>query len=374
MIPFSADSNVHAADNSLASRRARAAFTLVELLVAIGIVAALLALILPAIQKAREASHQMACANNLRQIGIAAHHYHSDRSALPAGYFGPSLSNDTNFPALYYDGQWAGHLPLLLPYLEQDDVFRQVKADFKVSTVSPDKWWWNGAATGPGRPNSGNYRAAMHQLKILRCPSSSNYIANVGNPAPDGGGTILGLHVFNSPPKGVFTAGWRDEYGSAKDFRPLGRTNYIGVAGCGSGTHDFFKKYEGVYTNRRENSLGQLTSQDGTSNTLLYGEICGSRWSGSPNDTMDICWMGAGALGTYLGLARGRDALLIQFSSFHIQGVHFCFADGSVRLVRYGDTKWSGSGVAPAASDWLLLQQLAGKNDGGPSDSSTLVD
>jgi prepilin-type processing-associated H-X9-DG protein len=82
--------------------------------------------------------------------------------------------------------------------------------------------------------------------------------------------------------------------------------------------------------------------------------------------------MAGGGLGTYLGLQRGRDAHLTGFSSYHSAGVHFCFADGSVRVVRCGQTFWSGTGQQ--SSDWLLLQQLAGWKDGQHADVTTLVD
>jgi prepilin-type processing-associated H-X9-DG protein len=145
----------------------------------------------------------------------------------------------------------------------------------------------------------------------------------------------------------------------------------MGVAACGSGTHPFYSKFEGIFTNRSQNSLGRLTNQDGTSNTLMYGETCGSGWN-SPAESKDICWMAGGALGTYLGLQQGRQASTIAFSSYHPAGVQFCFADGSVRTVRFGDTTIQQTSAVP--SDWLLLQQLGGRMDGGPTDMSALVE
>jgi prepilin-type processing-associated H-X9-DG protein len=87
---------------------------------------------------------------------------------------------------------------------------------------------------------------------------------------------------------------------------------------------------------------------------------------------MDISWIGAGALGTYLGLQRGDQAVTITFSSYHPNGVNFAFADGSVRVVRFGETAWNQTPEFPR--DWVLLQQLAGWHDGGPTDASVLVD
>jgi prepilin-type N-terminal cleavage/methylation domain-containing protein/prepilin-type processing-associated H-X9-DG protein len=351
-------------------RSTRRGFSLVELLVVLAILGALLALLLPAVQKARESANHLSCASRLRQLGLAAHNYHDAHHRLPPGYLGPSQVNNANLPALYQEGQWVGHFPLLLPYLEQEALARQIQVNFDPRVVATQKWFWAAPAPAPGPPHVGNYTAAMHKLEIFRCPSAPDYTPEFNNPRPRGGGTMLGLHIFNHPLLGPFTAGWRDEYGTASRFRPLGRTNYMGVAGCGAGAHPLFGKYEGVYTNRSEVPLGAAGIPDGTSNTLLYGETCGSHWQSEPG-TKDISWMAGGGLGTYLGLQRGRDALLIAFSSYHPGGVHFCFADGSVRLVRFGDTRWR-RGAVPTA-DWHVLQQLAGRHDGVAVESSSLL-
>jgi prepilin-type processing-associated H-X9-DG protein len=211
----------------------------------------------------------------------------------------------------------------------------------------------------------------MTRLKIFRCPSATSFDPEFGRSGPGSGGTLLGLHVFNSPRFGVFTDGWKDDYVRAANYRFLARTNYMGVAGCGSGNHPFFSRFEGICTNRSQNSLGQLSTQDGASNTLLYGETCGSAWQ-SPPETKDICWMAGGGLGTYLGLQRGKTASTIAFSSYHSAGVQFCFADGSVRTLRFGATFWDER--SPFTSDWTLLQELAGRNGGAATGAELLLD
>ncbi len=85
--------------------RGRAAFTLIELLVVIAIIAVLMSLLMPAVQKVREAANRIRCASNLRQIGLAIHHYHLDYNAMPPSRYGPEHAT------------WA---VLILPYVEQD--------------------------------------------------------------------------------------------------------------------------------------------------------------------------------------------------------------------------------------------------------------
>ncbi len=105
--------------------RPRRAFTLIELLVVIAIIATLMALLLPAIQKVREAANNMRCKSNLRQIGIALHNYHNDHSQFPPGHEarranGIGATNGT-ISSPYYFSNWAIEL---LPYLEQGPLYQ----------------------------------------------------------------------------------------------------------------------------------------------------------------------------------------------------------------------------------------------------------
>jgi prepilin-type N-terminal cleavage/methylation domain-containing protein/prepilin-type processing-associated H-X9-DG protein len=124
--------------------RTRRAFTLLELLVVIGIIGVLLALLLPAVQKVREAASRLRCSNNLKQMGLALHQYHDSNGALPPAI----LCGSTEV----IDAETSG-FTLLLPYIEQGNL-RQLY------TIE-DPWW-----------QSSNFQAVGTQIKLFFCPSN----------------------------------------------------------------------------------------------------------------------------------------------------------------------------------------------------------
>lgn len=345
----------------------RHGFTLIELLVVIAIIALLMALLLPAIQRVREAANKMLCASNLRQIAIAAHNFHNDYERLPPGILGPSPTGSIT-PA---QAQYVGTLPFLLPYLEQDNLFKQF-ANVPATGVSlalnqGDAFWWTRSAC---------YSVAQSRLKMFHCPSDD--VASA---------TIFSLILMIYADQGNFPAFAR--YAPGDEL--VGRTNYLGVAGLGGSFSvtvmapnplglvpaPTFGGYEGMMLNRVKVTLGQVTVQDGTSNTLMFGEGLGGNGVGQRGSA--YAWFGAGGMGTGLGLGKGNTggvdaggAAYWRFSSRHTAGVQFAFGDAGVRTVRFGNTAWLGFG--PVNNDWPLLQQLAGRRDGYVSDTSSILE
>src|ERR1700740_2662478 len=111
------------AARSLSMRHTRrSAFTLIELLVVISIIGVLVGLLLPAVQKVREAAARTKCQNNLKQIGLACHSYHSANGILPPGVLGDGANYATAG-----SGPYVGVLTFILPYIEMDSVYSQIQ-------------------------------------------------------------------------------------------------------------------------------------------------------------------------------------------------------------------------------------------------------
>ena len=163
----------------------RRGFTLIELLVVIAIISILIGLLLPAVQKIREAANRLKCTNNLKQIGLALHNHESQYGYFPA--YGFDFASSPN-PSNPFGPQTQGHsaIMLLLPFVEQENVVRLARPD--LSVIDPQNL----------PPLYGTSIAGSANIKILQCPSApvrtsdyGPYFVSIG--APDLGPMILGV-------------------------------------------------------------------------------------------------------------------------------------------------------------------------------------
>jgi prepilin-type N-terminal cleavage/methylation domain-containing protein len=298
----------------------RRGFTLIELLVVIAIIAILIGLLLPAVQKIREAANRMKCSNNLKQISLAAHNYESSN-----GMFPPGINMNT----------YVGTLAYLLPYLEQDNLYNQINPDqFSLPPGGTTGPWWGVA-----------YAQAQARISMYLCPSDSQEVPTTGVMA----------YYYTTP--GSLAYGW---FGPTT---PLGRTNYAANAGALGKTGDaFWDQWAGPYHQNSRTTFGSIT--DGTSNTIAFGETLGGTAPG-PRDFAP-CWMGGGNLPTAWALPTTSS--LTNYSSKHPTVVNFGMGDGSVRTVK----KFSGATTDWYSTSWYVFQAMAGMADGQSNDFSAI--
>jgi prepilin-type N-terminal cleavage/methylation domain-containing protein len=269
-------------------------FSLVELLVVIAIIGILIAMLLPAIQSAREAARRMTCTNNLKQIGLGLHLFHDSNQRLPSGWRG--RDSTTGAPAPLGEPGW-GWAPYILPFMEEGNTLRNYVHMNK--PMAADE----------------NSQARVQVIAMLRCPSDSGsdvYTWVPDEPAGSGPSSPSGLQ--------------------------LATANYIGVFGtqdiheCGSLPPDQQCVSDGSFFH---NSIVRFKDiSDGLSNTFIVGErtskLGNSTWVGVPPG--DKCAPGL-VVGTASYPPNSEDTDIHNFSSSHPLGTNFLSADGSVRTV-----------------------------------------
>jgi len=291
--------------------RIREGFTLVELLVVITIIGVLIALLLPAVQAARESARRAQCVNHHKQLGIGAHNFENIFRRFPPGYLGPMPQ--AAVPP--YSGQFTGCLAFLLPYLELDNVWRQMDSDRASSTGGISVYDITRVGDGYWARNSA-WAMAQTQIGLFVCPDDLPYT----KPNP------WQFMVFYYQAPFAYMDGIYADDGSGN---VLGRTNYLGVAGVyGHDNYTFIDQYQGVFWNRSKIDFRDIT--DGTSHTLLFGESMGGIGSASA-PPVSMAWVGAGVMWTGMGLSDMPNGG--QFSSYHPGVVNFCLVDGSARTI-----------------------------------------
>lgn len=316
----------------------RQGFTLIELLVVIAIIAILIGLLLPAVQKIREAANRMSCSNNLKQWGLAIHNYHDTNNRLPPGGLPNTVTYDWNDDR----GTW---LVWTLPYIEQEPLFKSITGltiDGNTGASNPAHPAYNSV-----RKNAGILNAARFKTKL--CPSDgdtaigtgTNYAGSLG---PQCAGGPCGFDP-NQTYCNNNLWGYSPSPDHGNDWNPGG--------------------IRGVF-NRLGAAFNFASVGDGLSNTIFVGEVlpewhdhlAGREWwhfnGGASHvstivpinyrtDKPDWCSPAANSR-TNWNVSWG-------FKSKHSGGANFLFGDGSVKFL-------------PQSIDHRTYQLLGCRNDG----------
>jgi prepilin-type N-terminal cleavage/methylation domain-containing protein/prepilin-type processing-associated H-X9-DG protein len=304
-------------------RRARRGFTLIELLVVIAIIAILIGLLVPAVQKVREAAARIQCSNNLKQMGIGLHNYHDSMGKFPSGHVEQcpaGTAAGTESPCQLYGGVFIS----LLPYIEQDNLFKKY-ADFPTPNLTA--------------ANRTNAAFCVTSVKTYLCPADprAGQILAPESIAPNGTGqpspNLLYVASSYKAMSGIGDtrttdtfAGYWDEVQQAQKIHPNGRGLFHGDG------------YSGLQPETMASIL------DGTSNTIIIGErhtkthiTRGPFWA----DTFNLYSMGASwpysitLIPDYDACQKSVNANYCKYGwgSTHTAGINWLFADAHVRSI-----------------------------------------
>jgi prepilin-type N-terminal cleavage/methylation domain-containing protein/prepilin-type processing-associated H-X9-DG protein len=316
----------------------RPAFTLIELLVVIAIIAILIALLLPAVQKVREAANRAECLNNLKQIGLALHNYHDVNKCFPFGK-GPNYAGAAGY------ARWSVHSQIL-PYVEQQNLYKAL--DFKYAPNTPGMAGpvinFMPAYTNPGGQNA---QSSM-QVPVFLCPSDpapippnwpgqNNYVGCIG--------TMVMCDDTDSAPSTLDPS----DLGLAGVFYYLSAVRIQQITDGTSNTALFSEHLRGAGVPNPRAALFMMPNQSTLDST--YGTCNGlnpltatplSYWQGASWSMGEMCctlYNHASTPNTNscagLGFANGMKnmSMSVPPTSGHTNGVNLLLADGSVRFV-----------------------------------------
>jgi prepilin-type N-terminal cleavage/methylation domain-containing protein/prepilin-type processing-associated H-X9-DG protein len=333
-------------------RPRRSAFTLIELLVVISIIAVLIALLLPAVQSAREASRRAQCSNNLKQIGLAIHNYESAFKVLP---FGKGDSYGTVLPGTPVYARWSTNSQLLM-FIEQGNLFNSI--NFNLPPETPGMAGAVPFMPAYQNPNRENMTSSRSQVATFLCPSdgpplaewlgATSYLGNQQTWACDLGENQSSTLDPNETPRGIFY--WRSAVRFSDVTDGLSNTAFFSekvrgtavpnpktdmlVMPVASSLNDTYQQCTALPP-----TALPLTSRQGMS--WVMGEMCCTTYNHVAPPNARTC-ASLGFPGTMANMA-----MQVPPSSNHSGGVNILFGDGTVRFVKstVGVNTWRALGT-----------------------------